>query len=116
MNQKKQSLKKDFQLVSINIKNIFLHSLITTDKEVQDDVKEIIKLFNKENIDLEQWGLFDIPISGNYFFVNWNTEDQVAFANYYASDDSFVPIYIDNQNNEQVAETVHDAIKLERID
>lgn len=105
---------KNFDIVCSNTKNIYLRELLNSDSETIEDVKKIIVLFEKENMELENWGLFEIPISGNYCFYNWKTEDDVAFANYFFDKNYFSPLYIDKHSNEQVASSIKEAIKLER--
>lgn len=106
---------KNFDIVCSNTKNIYLRELLNSDSETIEDVKKIIVLFEKENMELENWGLFEIPISGNYCFYNWKTEDNVAFANYFFDKNYFSPLYIDKHSNEQVASSIKEAIKLERV-
>ena len=114
MNSDNERVKNDFEIVFNNTKNIHLRDLLFNNPKVMSDVKEIINSFNSESISMLKWGLFEIPLVGNYRFINWETGDHLPFANYFTEEKRFLPMYVDGNCNEQVASSLREAIEMER--
>ncbi|MDT2391722.1 hypothetical protein P7D43_20715 [Enterococcus avium] len=113
MNSDAERVRKNFEIVCGNTINIYLKDLLANNPKVIGDVKEILNSFNRECVSVLNWGLFEIPLEGNYRFLNWKTGEHLAFANYFSEEKSFLPMYVDEHSNEQVASTLKEAIEME---
>ncbi|MEK5586600.1 hypothetical protein MKZ21_30545 [Paenibacillus sp. FSL P2-0536] len=103
-------LRNEFIQVISNTTNSHLNFLVRNEEKTIADVKEIIQIFMKENISLNKWGLFEIPIDGCYCFINWEEDKHVSFANYFSEDNKFVPTTLDEYSNEVQSDSITLAI------
>ncbi|MCW6660531.1 hypothetical protein NHG25_08570 [Aerococcaceae bacterium NML191292] len=89
-------------------------------KEIYDHLLKIIQLMNAENISIEGWKLYEIPIRHVYMFYN-PIQEQAFDIEYNPDKDLFIPLYYDDdkepdsKRNTYEAATICEAIKLYRI-
>ncbi|MBY3621403.1 cupin superfamily acireductone dioxygenase involved in methionine salvage [Paenibacillus sp. PastF-3] len=94
-----------------NTSNIHLNFEIRNNEKTIADVKEIIEIFLKENISLNNWGLFENPIDGCYCFFNSKEHQYVSFVNYFTEDERFVPTHLDEDSIEVQSDSIKHAIE-----
>lgn len=89
-----------------------IREALLTNESVKKDIEQIEKLFIKENISMEHWGILEIPTNDTYCLQNIVTKEQVAFTSGFRENYSFVPTYIDRDSNEKEASSIKHALKV----